>query len=165
VVLANLGSESERCVGSRSHLVGVSISFEKNFYRLPFTPPLSGSPFRSFRLSRNTRPNSPQAHFSKAMTKQDWFGGTKGSAEPTLAPLVLSFGAKISRALAKAVEVVLAPRSPWNHLTTPALQHTAQEPLSLYHLYYVVQVAVESPSANHHQSVRHPRHFVVCSCC
>jgi hypothetical protein len=24
------------------HLVGVSISFEKNFYRLPFTPPLSG---------------------------------------------------------------------------------------------------------------------------
>jgi hypothetical protein len=30
------------------HLVGVSISFEKNFYRLPFTPPLSGSPYRSF---------------------------------------------------------------------------------------------------------------------
>jgi hypothetical protein len=27
------------CVGSRVHLVGVSISFEKNFYRLPFTPP------------------------------------------------------------------------------------------------------------------------------
>jgi hypothetical protein len=26
----------------RFHLVGVSISFEKNFYRLPFTPPLSG---------------------------------------------------------------------------------------------------------------------------
>jgi hypothetical protein len=24
------------------------ISFEKNFYRLPFTPPLSGSPYRSF---------------------------------------------------------------------------------------------------------------------
>jgi hypothetical protein len=37
--LANLGSESEACVGSRVHLVGVSISFEKNFYRLPFTPP------------------------------------------------------------------------------------------------------------------------------
>jgi hypothetical protein len=34
-----LGSESETCVGSRVHLVGVSISFEKNFYRLPFTPP------------------------------------------------------------------------------------------------------------------------------
>jgi hypothetical protein len=29
----------EKCVGSRVHLVGVSISFEKNFYRLPFTPP------------------------------------------------------------------------------------------------------------------------------
>jgi hypothetical protein len=39
VGLANLGSESESCVGSRVHLVGVSISFEKNFYRLPFTPP------------------------------------------------------------------------------------------------------------------------------
>jgi hypothetical protein len=39
VGLANLGSELETCVGSRVHLVGVSISFEKNFYRLPFTPP------------------------------------------------------------------------------------------------------------------------------
>jgi hypothetical protein len=48
VGLTNLGSESETCVGSRVHLVGVSISFEKNFYRLPFTPPLSGSPYRSF---------------------------------------------------------------------------------------------------------------------
>jgi hypothetical protein len=38
----------EKCVGSRVHLVGVSISFEKNFYQLPFTPPLSGSPYRSF---------------------------------------------------------------------------------------------------------------------
>jgi hypothetical protein len=43
-----LGSESETCVGSRVHLVGVSISFEKNFYRLTFTPPLSGSSYRSF---------------------------------------------------------------------------------------------------------------------
>jgi hypothetical protein len=40
VVLAISGSESEKCVGSRVHLVGASISFEKNFYRLPFTPPL-----------------------------------------------------------------------------------------------------------------------------
>jgi hypothetical protein len=39
VGLANLGSESETCVGSLVHLVGVSISLEKNFYRLPFTPP------------------------------------------------------------------------------------------------------------------------------
>jgi hypothetical protein len=28
----------------RVHLVGVSISFEKNFYRLPFTPPPLWSP-------------------------------------------------------------------------------------------------------------------------
>jgi hypothetical protein len=41
VGLTNLGSESETCVGSRVRLVGVSISFEKNFYRLPFTPPPS----------------------------------------------------------------------------------------------------------------------------
>jgi hypothetical protein len=41
VGLANLASESETCVGSHVHLVGVFISFEKNFYRLPFTPPLS----------------------------------------------------------------------------------------------------------------------------
>jgi hypothetical protein len=34
-----LGSESDTCVGSRVHLVGVSISFEKSFYWLPFTPP------------------------------------------------------------------------------------------------------------------------------
>jgi hypothetical protein len=46
--LANLGSESETCVGSRVRLVGLSISFEKNFYRLPFTPPLSGSSYQSF---------------------------------------------------------------------------------------------------------------------
>jgi hypothetical protein len=39
VGLANLGSESEICVGSCVRLVGVSISFEKNFYQLPFTPP------------------------------------------------------------------------------------------------------------------------------
>jgi hypothetical protein len=39
VGLANLGSESETSVGSRVRLVGVSISFKKNFYWLPFTPP------------------------------------------------------------------------------------------------------------------------------
>jgi hypothetical protein len=37
--LTNLGSESETCVGSCVHLVGVFISFEKNFYQLSFTPP------------------------------------------------------------------------------------------------------------------------------
>jgi hypothetical protein len=41
VVLANLGSESEMCVGSRVHLVGVSISSEKNFNG-SHSPPLSG---------------------------------------------------------------------------------------------------------------------------
>jgi hypothetical protein len=50
VGLTNLGSESETCVGSRVRLVGVFISFEKNFYRLPFTPPLSVSPYRSFKV-------------------------------------------------------------------------------------------------------------------
>jgi hypothetical protein len=45
VVLTNFGSESETCVGSRVHLVGASISFEKNFYRLSFTAP---SLFRRF---------------------------------------------------------------------------------------------------------------------
>jgi hypothetical protein len=39
VDLANLCSESETCVGSHVHLVCVFISFEKKFYRLPFTPP------------------------------------------------------------------------------------------------------------------------------
>jgi hypothetical protein len=37
VGLADLGSESE--MGSCVRLVGVSTSFEKDFYRLPFTPP------------------------------------------------------------------------------------------------------------------------------
>jgi hypothetical protein len=37
--MANLGSESETCVGSRVRLVGAFISFKKIFYRLPFTPP------------------------------------------------------------------------------------------------------------------------------
>jgi hypothetical protein len=41
VDLANLGSESETCVRSCVRLVGVSITFEKNFYRLSFTPPPS----------------------------------------------------------------------------------------------------------------------------
>jgi hypothetical protein len=30
--------ESETCVKNRVHHVGLSISFENNFYRLPFTP-------------------------------------------------------------------------------------------------------------------------------
>jgi hypothetical protein len=48
VDLADLGSESETCVGSHVRLVVVPLSFVKNFYPLPFTPPISGSPLRSF---------------------------------------------------------------------------------------------------------------------
>jgi hypothetical protein len=66
VGLANLGSESEVCVGSRVHLVGVSIFFEKNFYRLPFTPPslvrrIGPSPVRLTGLTggAQNRPNCP----------------------------------------------------------------------------------------------------------
>jgi hypothetical protein len=56
VGLANLGSESETCVGSRVRLVGVFISFEKNFYQLSFTPtPLSGSLYRSFRVGEGKK--------------------------------------------------------------------------------------------------------------
>jgi hypothetical protein len=33
----------------RGHPVRVSISFEKNFYRIPFTPPPLWSPYRSFK--------------------------------------------------------------------------------------------------------------------
>jgi hypothetical protein len=48
----------------RVHLVGVSISFEKKFYRLPFTPPLSGrliGPSASLCLSvtHHCAPSSP----------------------------------------------------------------------------------------------------------
>jgi hypothetical protein len=54
--MANLGSESETCVVSRVRLIGASLSFEKNFYRLPFTPPslvrcIDPSTFSSFCLS------------------------------------------------------------------------------------------------------------------
>jgi hypothetical protein len=56
--------ESEKCFGSCVHLVGVLVSFEKNFYRLSFTP-LSGSPNRSFthkhanQQMRTTKNNTP----------------------------------------------------------------------------------------------------------
>jgi hypothetical protein len=51
-----LGSESETCVGSCVHLVGGSISFEKNFYRLPSLPPLW---FAVSVLQRFSRPGLP----------------------------------------------------------------------------------------------------------
>jgi hypothetical protein len=44
--------ESETCFGSCVHLVGILISFEKIFYRLPFTPPyLVASSVLHLRLS------------------------------------------------------------------------------------------------------------------
>jgi hypothetical protein len=39
-------------LASRVRLVGVAISFEKNFYRLPFTPPPLWRQFRSFTLAQ-----------------------------------------------------------------------------------------------------------------
>jgi hypothetical protein len=73
VGLANLGSESETCVRSRVLLVGVSISFEKNFYRPPFTPPFSGSPYRSFANMSSPRkgtavPSNGDEYFSRVYT-------------------------------------------------------------------------------------------------
>jgi hypothetical protein len=59
VDLANLGSESETCVGSRVRLVGVSISFEKNFLSAPIHSPLSGSPFRSYNVCVESRAIDP----------------------------------------------------------------------------------------------------------
>jgi hypothetical protein len=53
------------CVESRVHLVGASISIEKNFYRLSFTPPLSGSPYRSF-IWDHTLPRDQQVRTSIA---------------------------------------------------------------------------------------------------
>jgi hypothetical protein len=74
VGLANLGSELETCVGSRVHLVGVAISFEKNFYRLSFTPPslvrrigpsLHPSSIRPFLIFRPRHHVFPNVSFSK----------------------------------------------------------------------------------------------------
>jgi hypothetical protein len=70
VGLTNLGSELEKCVGSCFHLVGVPISFEKNFYRLPFTPPLSSSPYRSFKRNewhRRLRESLPIWNLAEAL--------------------------------------------------------------------------------------------------
>jgi hypothetical protein len=46
--------ESETCFVSNVRLVGVPISFKKNFYLLPFTLPLSGSPFGPSKKPRTT---------------------------------------------------------------------------------------------------------------
>jgi hypothetical protein len=69
VGLVNLGSKSEMCVGSRVHLVGAFISFEKIFYQLPFTPPLSGSLYWSFKeVAKNiARAKLDHVSFSKTL--------------------------------------------------------------------------------------------------
>jgi hypothetical protein len=74
VGLANLGSESETCVGSRVHLVGVSISFEKNFYRLPFTPPslvrrIGPANLSSFPSRKSLNLRSDRGKFTLAILK------------------------------------------------------------------------------------------------
>jgi hypothetical protein len=70
----------EKCVGSRVHLVGVSISFEKNFYRLAFTPPLSGSPYRSIK-GRTTgyRATLRRGGFSPFTSSGGGWGTSSGS--------------------------------------------------------------------------------------
>jgi hypothetical protein len=55
--------ESETCVGRRVHLVGASISFEKNFYWLPFTPP-APSLVRRFGPSLLLHSNSVEQSFA-----------------------------------------------------------------------------------------------------
>jgi hypothetical protein len=62
------------CIGSRVRLVGVSISFEKNFYQLPFTPPLFGSLYRSFTI----RVDLPDGDYSLVPEAE------KGGAEAAL---------------------------------------------------------------------------------
>ena len=50
---------------------------------------------------------------------QVWFGQPTGTAEPGQRWLAPIFPAKILPRKASAVEVELAPRSPWNRLSTP----------------------------------------------
>jgi hypothetical protein len=84
VGLANLGSESETCVGNRVHLVGVSISIEKNFYRLPFTPPLSGSLYRSFNLELEFKEVREAAAAEKKKLEDELAGEKRKAVEATM---------------------------------------------------------------------------------
>jgi hypothetical protein len=63
--------ESETCFGCRVRLVGVSISFEKNLYRLSFTPP-SG---RQFGPSDSTQ--QKRAHQNQICARKTTDGPTK----------------------------------------------------------------------------------------
>jgi hypothetical protein len=74
VVLANGSKKCEVCdfggPTERVHLIGVSISFEKNFYRLPFTPPL-WSPNQSFTKETNKRSMSSTKPL-RELEHMDW---------------------------------------------------------------------------------------------
>jgi hypothetical protein len=65
------GRSAERVIfggpTERVHLVGGSISFEKNFYRLPFTPPLSG------RLISPSHGSTFSKHFTFHFQIQIWY--------------------------------------------------------------------------------------------
>jgi hypothetical protein len=58
----------------RVHLVGVSISFEKNFYQLPFTPPLSG---RLIGPSSGIRPSYGSCLTLTSLRSKDGVPGTR----------------------------------------------------------------------------------------
>jgi hypothetical protein len=63
--------ESETCVGSCVHLVGASISFEKNFYRLPFSPSSLVRHFGHSKVKESIRATSgePSKYFSNKSIK------------------------------------------------------------------------------------------------
>jgi hypothetical protein len=58
----------------RVHLVGVSISFEKNFYRLPFTPPTLWSPNQSFTSGGGKVHKYMRTHGSKGLPNRAGMG-------------------------------------------------------------------------------------------
>jgi hypothetical protein len=76
----------EKCVGSLAHLVGVSISIEKNFYRLPFTPPppLSGSLYRSFNLELEFKEVREAAAAEKKKLEDELAGEKRKAVEATM---------------------------------------------------------------------------------
>jgi hypothetical protein len=105
MVLTNFGSKSETCVGCCVRLVGAFIYFKKNFYRLPFTPPLSGSPFRSF--------TAPQ-------------GGAHGYKHPPCTKQAICLSNKTDRPVSKSVRPVFKPTSRWTVLVPKPVRPVCQ---------------------------------------
>jgi hypothetical protein len=89
---------SETCFGIRVHLVGVSISFKKNFYRLPFTPPPSG---RQFGPSQDTS-HAPQAKEKVVLVKSNKKPKPYASQDNFYADYVLTWDHK-GKVVAKCV--------------------------------------------------------------